>query len=134
MRALLLLFPLLAACGSAADRLVGTWQFDKATYELIQRYRELPPGEQVHWVATARMDLTFTEEEITWEQDLPSWGTRSVRGAYTVAETHGARVTIDATFAGKKERLVLTVDEDRLRFGLGGRSIILRRKPPRAGS
>jgi hypothetical protein len=129
-----LLLPLLAACNTAADRMLGSWVFDKATYELIPRYRALPPDEQRHWVDMARMDLTLNGKEITWEQDLPSWGSRSAKGAYTVAETHGNRVTIDANFGGRKERLVFTVEEDRLRFGLSGRSIILKRKPPKPGS
>jgi hypothetical protein len=80
------------------------------------------------------MDLTLNGKEITWEQDLPSWGSFSAKGTYTVAETHGNRVTIDANFGGSKGRLVFTVGENRLRFGLSGRSIILKRKPQKPGA
>jgi hypothetical protein len=121
----------LGGCAGAADDLIGVWEFDVATYELIERYRIAPPEEQKHWVDTARMDLEFTGDRITWEQRLPGWGNRTASGSYEVTDTDGARVTIEATLDGKRERLVLTVVENRLRFGLQGRSIILKRKTPR---
>jgi len=126
-----LLFALaLGGCGSAADELVGEWVFDGATYELVPRYRELSAEERQQWVDMARMNLTITENRIRWDQDLPAWGRRSAEGAYTVVATKGRRVTVDATFDGKRERFVFTLDEERLRFGLAGRSIILRRSAP----
>jgi hypothetical protein len=121
---------LLAACDTASEEILGDWQFDEATYELIQRYKTLSPEMQQHWVDTARMDLSFRDGRLSWKQELPGWGNRSVEGPYRVIESKGNRVTVEATFAERKERLVFTVAEDRLRFGLRGRSIILRRRIP----
>jgi len=127
MRFLALLPLLFVACNSAEDRLIGTWEFDEATYELIQRYRSLPADEQRHWVETAKMDVTFTEDRISWEQRLPGWGNRSAQGYYSVVDTQGNRADLSVYFGEKEEKLVVTVQENRLRFSLSGRSIILRR-------
>ncbi|MDH3591835.1 MAG: hypothetical protein OER88_08155 [Planctomycetota bacterium] len=130
----LVLIPLLflLGCGGAAKDLIGSWEFDVATYELVQKFREISPKEQQHWVETAHMNLTITASGIVWEQSLPGWGARSTTGTYTVVDVDGARVTVDAEFEDvkKKKRYVFTVDENRLRFGLGGRSIILKRQAP----
>jgi hypothetical protein len=127
MRLQIVLFLLLAGCNRTAERMVGEWRFDPATYELIPRYRELSPEEQRHWIETARFDLTITEDRLAWDQELPGWGRREVEGRYEIEDVDGGRVTLTALFEGKPERMVFTVQENRLRFGLKGRSIILRR-------
>lgn len=136
MRRSLVAILLLAGCNAAGDRLKGSWEFDKATYELIPKYQALTPGEQRFWVDTATMDLTFTGDTMTWDQNLPGWGRRSARGKYKVVDSDGNRVTLEAELDDRsgKERFVFTVQgHDVLRFGLGGRSIILRRKKDAAG-
>ncbi|MHC4450562.1 MAG: hypothetical protein ACYS0E_10595 [Planctomycetota bacterium] len=54
-------------------------------------------------------------------------GGRSSKGRYDVEEVDGNRVTIMTSLDGKPERFVFSVQGDRLRFGLKGRSIILKR-------
>ena len=122
-----LLAPLLLACNNSADRLRGKWEFDAATYELIPKYQALSVEGKKHWVETARFDLTITEKNLSIEQKLPGWGNRSSKGRYEVEEVDGNRVTVMTLLDGRPERLVFSVQENRLRFGLKGRSIILKR-------
>jgi hypothetical protein len=127
VRILVLPLLLVAACNRSAERLVGEWQFDAATYELIPKYRALSVEQKKHWVDTAQFDLSITADTIAVEQKLPGWGNRSSKGRYEVEEVDGDRVTIMTSLDGKPERFVFSVQGDRLRFGLKGRSIILKR-------
>jgi hypothetical protein len=127
VRILFLPLLLVAACNRSAERLVGEWQFDAATYELIPKYQALSVEQKKHWVDTAQFDLSITADTIGVEQKLPGWGNRSSNGRYEVEGVDGNRVTILATLDGKPERFVFSVEGDRLRFGLKGRSIILKR-------
>ena len=131
MRALLpLLLVVSVACNRAEKELVGTWEFDAATYELIPKYRNLDPQAQAHWLETARMELVITADSIQWEQALPGWGERQGKGPYRVLRSEGNRVDVAWNAGEKEETIVFTVKDDRLRFALRGRSIILKRVRP----
>jgi len=121
---------LLAACGSAEKEILGRWEFDPETFELVKTIREWPPEEKARRIAETRFDLTFTEKSIRWEQEMGyGWGTLSAEAPYTIASVDGKRVTIRTALRGvERESYVFSVDGDRLRFGVGGRSIILRRR------
>ena len=129
-RALPILLLLSVACNRAENDLIGEWEFDAATYELIERYRSLDPEEQKHWVETARMNLAITKSTMRWEQELPGWGSREDSGSYRVLKSEGRRVDVAWAPGGKEETIVFTVEDDRLRFALRGRSIILKRVKP----
>ncbi|MHC4938492.1 MAG: hypothetical protein ACYTHK_05950 [Planctomycetota bacterium] len=118
-------------CSKSADRLQGKWEFDAATYELIPKYQSLSVEGKKHWVDTAQFDLTITEDTLSIEQKLPGWGNRSSKGRYELEEVDGKRVTVMTILDGKPERLVFSVQENVLRFGLKGRSIILKRASDR---
>jgi len=132
MRKYLLLSVLVAAaaCNRADKQLIGDWEFDEATYELIPRYRELEPEERQHWIETAQLDVSITKDTIGWKQKLPGWGTREASGAYRVVRTEGRRVDVAWNPGETAETIVFTVEDDRLRFALKGRSIILKRVQP----
>ena len=127
MRIFLLAPLLLLACNNSADRLQGKWQFDAATYELIPKYQSLSVEGKKHWVDTAKFDLTIDADTLSIEQKLPGWGNRSSKGRYEVEDVDGNRVTVMTLLDGRPERLVFSVQENQLRFGLKGRSIILKR-------
>jgi len=80
-------------------------------------------------VERAKFDLELTADRIRIEQDMMVWGERKAEGAYRVHSQDGNRVVLLMDIEGwDKGRLVLTVQGDRLRFGLGGRSMILKRR------
>ncbi len=121
---------LITACGGAAEGLVGSWEFDPATFDLVASIRAWPKAELEQRIRETRFDVTFTRERVKWEQSMGyGWGSLSAEAAYTVTAVDGKRVTIETALTGvEKEKLVFSVEGSRLRFGLKGRSIILRRR------
>jgi hypothetical protein len=125
-----LLLASLAGCADAGERLVGSWEFDPATFDLVKTIREWPKAELEQRIKETRFDLVFTKDTVKWDQEMGyGWGVLHAEARYTVKEVEGNRVTIETALTGPEaERFTFSVQGDRLRFGLRGRSIILRRK------
>ncbi len=130
MRGALALALLLAACSGADERLIGEWEFDPATFDLVKSIREWPEAEREQRIRESRFDLSFTRDRVKWDQSMGyGWGTLHAEAAYMVKSVEGNRVKIETALYGvERETLVFSLDGRRLRFGLKGRSIILRRK------
>ena len=126
----LLPLALLAACAGADERLLGEWEFDPATFELVKSIREWPKAELEQRIRETRFSLTFTRDRVSWDQSMGyGWGELKAEASYAVTSVDGNRVRIETALNGvERETLVLSVEGDQLRFGLRGRSIILRKR------
>ena len=131
-RSLLLPLLLLGACGSASDRLLGSWVMDVATLNLSPHFRELDQSQKENVIGQTRWNLEFTKTRLKWDHAMYGWGAEKWEAAYTVKETEGNRATLEVDRPGKrpgkKMKLVVTVTDERLQFSVQGRSIILKRK------
>ena len=121
---LLLSLLLLGACGSASDRLLGSWEMDIATLNLSPTFREMDQVSREYTLRETRWNLEFTKDKLKWDHAMWGWGSEQWEAKYKIYSHDGNRVTVDVGIT----KITFTVTDDRLRFGYKGRPILLRRK------
>jgi len=126
------LFFLLAACGSAERDLIGKWEFDPETFERLPFFRDLNATEQAFILGRCTGVIEFTDDTMDWNLFIHNWERSQWKGKYRVAAADGRRLTLEFEGDGApKKKLVVTVTDGQLQFGLAGRSFLFQRPRPK---